>query len=209
MAYIFMDESGCLGFNFSKPKTSKHFIISFLFCTNKRPIEKVVKKIFQSFPQKERKSCSGVLHCNKESPKTRIKLFNSLKELEITVMFIRLNKNKVYTNLHNEKPVLYNYVTNILLDRIFSKKLIPTNEKIFLIASRRETNYFLNENFKNYIKSKNHADIEVIIKTPAQEKALQAADFISWAAFRKYERNDESYYTLIKKLIIEDCPLFG
>lgn len=29
MAYIFMDESGCLGFDFTKAKTSMHFIITF------------------------------------------------------------------------------------------------------------------------------------------------------------------------------------
>ena len=35
MAYIFMDESGDLGFNFKKAKTSKNFIITFLFVAEK------------------------------------------------------------------------------------------------------------------------------------------------------------------------------
>jgi len=44
MPYIFLDESGDLGFDFSKKRTSKYFIITCLFATNKRPIEKIVSK---------------------------------------------------------------------------------------------------------------------------------------------------------------------
>jgi len=46
MSYIFLDESGDLGFNFKKKGTSKKFIITFLFVpeSTKRGLEKVVKK---------------------------------------------------------------------------------------------------------------------------------------------------------------------
>ena len=134
-------------------------------------------------------------------------MLHDLSNIDISIMFIRLNKQKVYSNMQNEKPVLYNYVTNILLDRVFSKKLISP-DNIQLVASKRETNRFLNENFKNYLKKDNHR-LEVIIKTPAEEKSLQAIDFISWSAFRKYEYNDESYYNIFKKKVIEDNILFG
>ena len=36
-------------------------------------------------------------------------------------MSIYLNKKKVFTKLHDEKHVLYNYVTNILIDRVYTK----------------------------------------------------------------------------------------
>jgi hypothetical protein len=38
MAYIFLDESGDLGFNFKKKKTSKIFVVTCLFTENKKPI---------------------------------------------------------------------------------------------------------------------------------------------------------------------------
>ena len=44
-------------------------------------------------------------------------------------IFSDINKKKVYTKLQDEKQVLYNYVTNILLDRIISKKLIKSKDK--------------------------------------------------------------------------------
>ena len=80
------------------------------------------------------------------------------------------------------------------------------------MASKRETNKILNLNFEDYIRSvikNNHKlDIDVQIKTPSEEKSLQAVDFISWSIFRKYESSDLEYYKIIKKLIVEENELY-
>src|SRR3989344_5888024 len=174
MAYIFLDESGDLGFNFNKKKTSKYFVVTFLFVKEKVSLERLVKKIFKGFSKMEVKNHNGVLHAFKETPRTRQKLLNLFREKNMSnVLVIYLNKKKVYTKLQDEKQVLYNYVTNILLDRVCTKKLIPIDEKILLVASRRETNKFLNQNFSMYLKSQvknNHQiDIDIEIKSPTQE----------------------------------------
>lgn len=210
MSYVFMDESWCLWFNFKKVKTSKYFVITFLFVENKRSLEKVIKKVFKTLSKSEIKRHSWELHCYKEHPKIKTKLFTLLKEKEVSIMSIYLNKKKVYTRLQDEKHVLYNYVTNILLDRIITKKLLK-NKEITLIASRRETNKFLNENFKNYLKNSNWnkwLDIKVEIKTSTEEKCLQVVDACSWAIFRKYEHDCEEYYNIFREKIIEENPLF-
>lgn len=214
MAYIFLDESGDLGFDFQKRKTSKFFVITFLFSRDKRILEKMVKNIFKGFSKLEVKNHRGVLHAFKETPRTRQKLLNRFREKGVSnVIVIYLNKKKVYTRLQDEKSVLYNYVTNILFDRVCTKKLIPIDEKISLIASRRETNKFLNQNFtaylKNQVKNNHKLDLYIEIKSPTQEKSLQVVDMLSWSIFRKYEHGDESYYNLIKPDIIEENSLFG
>ncbi len=209
--YLLMDESGCLGFDFNKKKTSKYFVVTCLFTSSKRPFEKIVKKVHSGLRQQLRKH-PGVLHCNKEKPATRKYLFKLLKEKDCSIMAIYLNKRKVYTRLQDEKHVLYNYVTNILLDRIFSKSFTSEIKNVIFIASKRETNKFLNENFSSYLNHKvvnaHNVKFTVAIKTPAEEKSLQVVDFVSWAIFRKYEFNDESYYDLIKEKIMEENPLF-
>lgn len=209
--YLFMDESGCLGFDFSKKKTTKYFVITFLFSLSKRPLEKIVKKVHGGLRKQLRKQ-SGVLHCHKEKPSTRKHLLKLLNEKDCSIMAIYLNKRKVYTRLQDEKHVLYNYVTNILLDRIFSKSFVPETKKITLIASKRETNKFLNDSFADYLNRKiNHEhniELSVEIKTPAAEKSLQVADFVCWTIFRKREFGDESYYNLIKEKIREENALF-
>lgn len=211
MAYIFLDESGDLGFNFKKKKTSKNFVITCLFTSKKRPIEKVVKKTHSELKKKYKRKF-GVLHAVKESPITRQRLLRRLNEKDCIVMTIYLNKRRVYTKLQEEKAVLYNYVVNILLDRIYTKKIIPVQRSIEVIASRRETNKFLNENFKNYlnaqVKNKHKVNIEIKIKSSSEEKVLQAVDFACWAIFRRYEYGDDSYYNLIRNKIVEENPLF-
>lgn len=212
MAYIFLDESGDLGFNFKKKGTSKFFIVTFLFVEgSKSPIEKIIKKTHSELKEKTKRRI-GILHAVNEKPITRQRLLKRLTDKDCTIMAVYLNKQKVFTKLQDEKQVLYNYVTNILLDRIYTRKVVPTDKKIELIASRRETNKFLNENFKDYlnrqIKSNHRGAIKIFIKTPAEEKSLQAVDFISWAIFRKHEKGDDGYYNIIKNKIIEENPLF-
>lgn len=209
--YIFLDESGDLGFN-PKKQNSKYFVVTILSTKNKNPIEKIVKNVHASLRKKVKRLSGGILHAYKEKPVTRRRLLKKLAEKQCTIMTIYLNKSKVYTHLKEEKHVLYNYVTNILLDRIMTKRLVDLDGLVFLIAAKRETNKFLNNNFRDYlkkqIKDKHGIKIEVDIKAPNEEKALQAVDFVSWAIFRKYELKDDIYYSLIKKKIIEENPLF-
>lgn len=212
MAYIFMDESGDLGFDFRKKGTSRFFVVTLIFCSVRRPIEKVVKKTFKSLPLKVQRTHPGCLHATKERPKTRIKLLNLLNQQDLSIVAIYLNKEKVYTRLQDEKHVLYNYVTNILLDRLYNKKLVSTSEPIQLIASQRETNKFLNQNFKKYLEKqvavRQKPRLSVLIKPPHSDKCLQAVDFACWAIYRKIEKRDVSYANYIRSKIVEESPLF-
>ena len=211
MPFIFLDESGDLGFD-PKKKNSKFFVITVISCNNKRPIEKVVRKIHAQLRKKVKRLSGGILHSYKEKPRTRTHLLKMLTGKDFSIMTIYLNKAKVYTKLKEQKHVLYNYVTNILLDRIMSKKLIDTDKSVTLIAAKRETNKFLNENFRDYLKKqtdiKHKIKVIVEIKSPSEEKALQAIDFVSWSIFRKYEYLNSSYYNLIKEKIVEENGLF-
>lgn len=212
MSYIFLDESGDLGFNFKKKGTSRFFVITCLFIPeNKKLIEKLIKKTHSELAKSIKRKI-GVLHATKEKPLTRLRILKRINEKDCSIMSIYLNKNKVHTKLQDEKQVLYNYVANILLDRIYTKKFVRTDKEIELIASRRETNKFLNDNFRDYlnqqVKNNHESNLKISIKAPSEEKCLQAVDFISWAIFRKYENGDDSYYNAIKNKILEEDPLF-
>lgn len=211
MSYIFVDESGDLGFNFKKKGTSKYFLISFLFVPSlkKRRIAKIVSKVFLTL-KKPKKRKSGLLHAYKESPVIRFRLLNKLVEEDIKIMTICLDKEKVYTNIKAEENLLYSNITNILLNRIYTRELIQKGEKIELIASRRATNKLLNNNFKEYIESNNNKlDIDVSIVSPEKDKCLQAVDFVSWSIYKKYQKGDYSYYNVIKNKIFEESWMYG
>jgi len=94
-----------------------------------------------------------------------------------------------------------------------TKKYLDKSKNIHLIAAKRETNKFLNENFSVYLESQlrqNHnSSLEVIIKYPSQEKSLRLVDFVCWAIFGKYELKDREYYDIIKGKIKEERGLFS
>lgn len=211
MAYIFLDESGDLGFNFKKKKTSKFFVVTVLFVEQKRPIEKLIRKVHAGL-RKKYKIRTSVLHAAKEEPINIVRICRGLEEKNCRLMTIYLDKSKVYTKLRDEKHVLYNYIVNILLDRIMNRRLISRKGGVVLIASKRETNKFLNQNFQDYlrrqIKSNHLVDLKVEIKTSSEEKCLQAADIASWSIFRKYEYGDDSYYQILKPIIVEENVLY-
>lgn len=211
MAYIFLDESGDLGFNFDNKGTTKNFVITCLFVKDKKRIEKIIKRTHSELKKKTKRRI-GMLHCYREKPATRKRLLKRVSKENCKIMIIRLNKKKVFTKIKKEKPVLYNNVTNTLLSKIYFKRLLNKGEKLYFIASKRETSKFLNQNFKKYItdniKKSHGIDIEVLIKTPSEEKSLQAVDFVSWSVFRKYEHSDSSYYEIIKNKINLETTLF-
>lgn len=211
MAYIFLDESGDLGFDFKKKRTSKFFVVTVLFVEQKRPVEKVIRKVHAGL-RKKYKIRTSVLHAAKEEPVNIMRVCRGLVEKHCKLMTIYLDKSKIYTKLRDEKHVLYNYIVNILLDRIMNRRLISKKDGIILVASRRETNKFLNENFRDYlrrqVKDNHEAEIKVEIKTPAEERCLQAVDIASWSIFRKYEYDDDSYYQILKPIIIEENTLY-
>lgn len=175
MAYIFLDESGDLGFS---KGSSKFFVITFLATSNKKPIEKIAKKVLSSLKKKGKKLSGGVLHAYKEKKSTINRVLKLLSNQDCLIMTIYLNKSNVYAPLKNEEHLLYNYVTNLLLDRIMKKKLLSTKENIILIASKRETNKFLNDNFKKYLKhqmsGRHKIDIQIEIKMPARKKRCKS-----------------------------------
>ena len=209
MHYILLDECGDLGFKLQRG-SSKFFVITILFTKSKRPLEKVVRSVHRGLRKKFKKV--GVLHAYQETAITKTRVLQQVALKDCLILAIIVNKQKVYTKLQDEKAVLYNYVTNILLDRLFNQKPIPPDQPITMLASRRETKKLLNENFKNYLQSKianNHKlKLSIEIASPSKEQALQIADFVSWAIFRKYEKGDDTYYNLIKSKIIEEASLF-
>lgn len=214
MAFIFMDESGDLGFDFNKSKTSQYFVMAFLISENEHCLNKIVAQTFKSISKKERVTHNGLLHCNKEKESVKFRLLQLLQDQQTTsIIIIKLNKKRIFTRLNDEKQALYNYVCNILLDRLINKNILLPEDSVTFVASRRETNKFMNEQFKNYIE-KNMLDshnlpIKIGIKTPQSCKGLQVVDFVSWSVFRYYEHQDSRYYDMIKKLIVEDYSLYG
>jgi len=208
MAHIFLDESGDLGF---KKTSSKWFLFTIAMVSGPRSLERVVKKIWR--PLKKRHKKLGELHAYHSDRIVRTRMLQKLNELnDLKVLCVILNKKKVHIDLQNQKNYLYNYTANILLDRLHSSPVIKDDEQINLFIDRKDTKKKLRENFVHYLanqmSNRGRKHFTVSLHTSHENKSLQAVDFISWAIFRKYERNDYEFYELIKNKITDERLLF-
>jgi hypothetical protein len=206
--YIFLDESGDLGFS---KKSSKWFLFTLVIVVEKRTLERVVKKVWKTLRKKHKHL--NELHASHEKREVRIRMLRQLAGLsDLKVMTILLNKKKVYVDLQNQKNYLYNYTANLLLDRLHNKKLLNKGENIDLVIDRKDTKKSLRENFVDYLTSsmqkRINCDFKIALHASHENKSLQAVNFISWAIFKKYEHGNYEFYEIIKSKIVEESLLF-
>ncbi len=206
MSYIFMDESGDLGFNFLKANTSRYFVMSFLISDNDDLCKKIIARTVKKMPSRNRCHFSGVFHCNKENEDVRsnlLKIFGD--DVNFKVVSVALDKIKFKNICGNEVPStgeIYNHICMALFDRLLKHDLFKLKERKLFVASQRETNKYLNNKFRDDLARA--YDLEVVVSHPNTYKGLQIVDFVSWSFFRQYEFDSSKYTNLFRNLIIDD-----
>jgi len=120
-----------------------------------------------------------------------------------------LEKPKVDPSKTNEKDKFYidnlNFAIHKLLDELDIKKnFIVITDKLPVHQNKNRQIAALKKGIKEYIKTK-QLDIryDIFHHCSASSVNLQIADYISWAIFRKYEKNEESFYKKIEKYLIK------
>ncbi len=208
MAYIYMDESGDMGFS---DKSSKWFLFTLAIVDNERSMERVIKKVWKTIRKKNKHV--GELHASQEKDITINRVLQLLSEIpDLRVVTIILNKKKVHLDLREQKNYLYNYTANIVLDRLINTRILDKNQTLSLFVDRKDTKKNLRDNFISYITEamhqREHRKFKMTLTASQENKCIQAVDFISWAIFRKYERGDFEYYEIIRNKIIDEKLLF-
>ncbi len=205
MYYLFLDESGDLGFDFTKRRTSRFFLVSILVTQHTRPLEKLVKKIHRNIRNKHLIK-KGLLHAADIDHVSRWRFCRQLAEKEVRLVGVYLDK---YDNL-----ILNQIDTHLLYAQIVEKavrtvieELQLKQETVKITVSRRETNIFLNKQLGDHLQNSLHRlighDARIAVRPPQDIKGLQAADIASWSLFRYHEFNDGSYRLLLKPILLE------
>ena len=128
MLYLYLDESGDLGFDFFSKKPSKWFTIAILAIrgvNNNRVLLKSVRKTIR------RKLCKKSLQELKGSHSTiEVKryFYNLVSSVPFDIYALTLNKKRVYNELTQKKDRVYNFIARNVLDRIpFGNTLKESN----------------------------------------------------------------------------------
>jgi len=192
MKYIFLDESGELGFD---KKSSKFFVITLLACDEKElpQLRRIIKKVRRKIIKKKLKKFPE-LKGNNSNDKIRFEILQRVVKTKSEIFTVVLDKKKVYEYLKEKKDKLYNYLSNLILNECsFDTK------NICLIVDKSKSKRSLRDDFNNHLRFKlkdKMISCNLIIKheNSHNEPCLQVLDFISWAIFGKYEQNKHMFF---------------
>lgn len=209
--YIYLDESGDLGFDFTKPGTSRFFVITLLVIHSNEVNRKVLKMVERTIKDrinrgKKGKDLTLELKGSKTDIKTKEFFYRHIKDEQFDIYALILNKARVVKELREAKEKLYNFVSRKLLEKCHFHK---AENKVILTVDKRKNKEGARD-FNQYLLSQLHALIpatlpfEQYAEVSHTHKGLQAVDVFCWGIFRKYERGDVEWYNYFRTKIKEE-----
>lgn len=204
MIYIYLDESGDLGFDFRKKGCTKKFVITLLVCfsdRSRRAFRKAIERTIKNKINKNKKKVSSV---ELKGAKTEINVkkyfLRNVKCDEWSIYTLILNKKHVNDNLRTSrgKKKLYNFLSRVLIEKL-APLLQNVEGKVELIVDKSKNTEEISD-FNQYLGNQLEALLPLLVPlniyhlNSSESFELQAVDLFCWGVFRKYERSDGEWY---------------
>ena len=202
--YLFVDESGDLDFS---ETGSKYFILTGVLAS--RPF------LFQSKFDAYRYDClEGGLdvcyfHCNNNKKAVRHKLFEFIKESDgFKIHSVIVEKAKTGYSLQDELrfyPEMLGYLLGYVMREPNSKFIVIT-DTLPLQKKRKAIEKAIHQFLHKQLMSQ--VTYNVYHHSSSSHSGLQIADYCAWALFRKWEREDKSYYNMLSDHVSSEFDIF-
>ncbi len=209
--FLYIDESGCLGFNTSG--SSQYFVIT-LMKLDSRDIQKKVsnavrRTLKNKFPNK-RKDRDLELKGSKTTLSIKKYFLKQMPATGWQIYSVILNKNKVFKHLQTAegKKRLYNYLAKFLLENVSFEEDIQ-NVDLYIDKCKngkeiKECNTYL----KAHLALPPSAVLNINHVTSHENPSIQAVDLFCWGIARKHHYEETEWYNeFSKNIIFEDIYL--
>ncbi|MFP3946905.1 MAG: DUF3800 domain-containing protein [Archaeoglobaceae archaeon] len=203
MVYVFVDESGDLGFT---TRASKYYVIACVATEDLSEVGGVFKKVRRTI---KKKRDIPEFKFTKTNIKTRKLILKKLAKLDISISGVVLRKNTVYPHLRSEKQLLRNHITSFIAETL----PLSYRRKIIVLVDKFLTRKYERENFNSYLESKIcetcdkygiiYPTVEIEHVPSYAYTGIQASDIVAGAIFSKYERGESDFYEIIEPKIRE------
>lgn len=124
MLYLYLDESGDLGFDFVNKKPSKYFTVAILAVRGHKDNRQLLKAVTKTLRRKlnskgKRRRLVTELKATKTTLEIKKYFYQQLKPINFDIYTtITLNKKRVYETLVQNKSRVYNFIARNVLDQI-------------------------------------------------------------------------------------------
>ena len=195
MWYLYVDESGDLGFDFFAKNPSKFFTVCLLLVRGSEHNRAIISAVNQTVRRKLPPRDAAELKGARTSFEVKQYFYRLAQEIPFEIFALTLNKRRVYEDLQGRKDRLYNFIARQVLDRV---PLVDATTRIELTMDRCKNAHEI-EDFNDYIVGQVQGRIDPRIplniahRSSHEHRGLQAVDLFSWGVFRSYERRDRKW----------------
>lgn len=202
--FIYMDESGCLGFK--NPRASKYFVITLLKLDGletQKSFFTAVRRTIKNKTSRTQRKTNFELKGSKTDLKIKKYFLKHLPSTGWSLYSVVLKKEKKHPNnlTSEEKERLYNFLTRYLLEHVISKQDIS---HLDLYMDKCKNKKEITE-FNAYIKSNLNLSSSTFLNinhvTSHSNPAIQAVDLFCWGIARKYLLGEIDWYNCFNKHI--------
>ncbi len=209
MWYLYIDESGDLGFDFERKNPSRFFTLCIMVINHRDEYKKIARAVKKTLHKKlnyPKKAIHPELKGSKDSIRIKRYFWHQIKELNFTLYAITLDKRKTYEHLKSPKERIYNFISRQVIDRIPFEQA-STRIQIIVDKSKgkegiREFNEYIFRQLEGRVNPKIPINIDHL--SSHHDAILQAVDLFAWGIFRKYERSDTEWYDIFREKVHYD-----
>ncbi len=209
MLYLYLDESGDLGFDFVNRQPSRFFTVAVLAVKgheNNKAVAAAVKVTLRRKLKALRGPESGELKGSKSGLEIKKYFYIKARAVAFQLYAITLNKRRAYQYLIDDKARIYNYISRLVLDKIRFEdarvRVILTVDKSKSKPEIKDFNAYIISQIKSRLDPK--IPLEIFHSLSHNTLQLQAVDLFAWGIFRKYERQDTEWFSVFKEKIEYD-----
>lgn len=207
---VYLDESGDLGFDFARSKTSSKFVITLLVCNSADSaggFRKAVRRTLKNKLNNKKNKSRIVQELKGTGTSLAIKryFYRQAPDNGWRIYTVALNKVRVEEPLRSKqgKKKLYNFLARFIIEHVDLSGAAPA---VTLITDRCKNKEEV-EDFNGYIANQLEAllplniPLNIYHENSQDNPGLQAVDLFCWGVYRKYEMQDLEWYEVYREKI--------
>ncbi|MES9947201.1 MAG: DUF3800 domain-containing protein [Candidatus Thiodiazotropha sp.] len=208
--FIFLDESGDLGFDFSKSGTSRYFVITLLVCHDKPTQDRfrnAVKRTLKNKLNHKKKGSRIVQELKGTGTTLAVKqyFYRHLPDQGWEIYSVTLNKNRVEEYLRSKagKKKLYNFLARFIMEKVhFPEELQRVNLAVDRCKNSEEIkdfNRYVSNQLEALLPLNTRLDIDHLASH--ESAGLQAVDLFCWGFARKDDYGDLAWWRVYRSKV--------
>jgi len=211
MWWLYLDESGDLGFDFVNTKPSEFFTICILATSHRssdiafgRSVKRTLRRKLN--PPSRRKRLVDELKGTSTEQPVKEYAWRQIQDKTFGIYSITLNKRRVYPQLAEQKQRVYNYVARLVIDQIPFERAEGGVKLVIDRSKGKKGVWEFNQYVERQLQGRIDPDVplEILHEDSRRWPGLQWADLFAWGLFRKYERRDTEWYTVFQGKVLYD-----